>query len=589
MKKINCYILTLVLFLIFCNSKVKSQERTFFFDPNSSAIGYSIYDIRMPDWKTVSIAIIEQGEASSLRTTNLGRNIKLVSGVNHQRFNRLSLYALDLDGTLNVKQHVLYTPDGDTIVAGSPPNNRHDTYSHSEISEEYPGIFKKNVPNLYSYRVETTGVHRQSFTFDDFHATHFPSPHVFFRMPAKNTTLRHQRETPVFIDSVNHIITAILGEMDKSVAFNQFKSYEFTSYDQNNKICASFNLKFQYPRGVINQSLVTSKKSGEVVGKLFVFANRFGIGKKHRDPERNNFEIVYTNTQGELIFHKTLKLTEDPKGRLYIHGAFADEDRIYIHYNVFKEEEYVNIAMIDMNGNATFYSNLKPRITSHDQLIKGGANSTFNLSRERLSMFEQVPGLNWGVSSKFVLNGARQLESELIVWGQMVYSQKDPNFNPGTNPDGTPRTVLIHPEIHLHGELIFFRYDSNFQLINTMVQELEITRMPSSISLIDNLQNKAYFFIPIPGAKVPELYKTARSMYDRNNEPHVVYRYNEFFNPMFIEFGEKSSNKIIRDTYLLDKHGSVFARKDLAAHFIVCGFGIDDSGKHFFKVNKLNF
>ncbi len=588
MRNVRLTILFLTVFLVINAPELKSQQKAFFYEPISVIDRYSINDIKLLDWKTVSIAIVEQGHASSWKTKKVGKNLNLIAGTNDQNFNRLSLYSLNTAGALEQEKHFIYTFNGDTIVAGNPPNNKHASYSYAEISEQFQGVFRKNQPERYSYQIQDLGIKRYSWTFNEFNATYFPIENMYFKMVPKNSTIIHRRETPFLIDSTNHVLTAVYGEIDKSEKYSQYKNYEIISYDRNNSLCASFNLSFQFPRGVKNQFIVTSTKGEETLGKIIVFENRFGIRKKFSDPEKNNFEIVYCNNKGELIFHKTIKLTDHPKGNLYFHGAFGDENGINIHYNVFADQQMVGIASFDRQGNVKLYENAKSELKANQHLISGTANSSMNLNRDVLSQLLQTPGCNWGLSSKLILLGTVQLESDIVVYGQMRYSVDDPNYKVPTYPDGRPMMTGASPKINLYGELIFFRYDKEYILKSTMIQELELKNEICSISLISKFQNEAYFLIPHSSKKVPDSFKLARCMYDKNNIRHEEYNYSDLYNPMFIALEDKASNILIKDTYLLNKHGSVFAREDLPSNFIVCGFDIDEQGNHFFKIKTLD-
>lgn len=591
MKNLRLIGLLVIVFLFSSFLKVKCQERVYFYEPASPVNRYSINAMELEGWQSINIAIVEQGNVNYWKPQKIGNlEFSVMTGKNTQNFNRLSLYSLGLDGKLLGKVQQLYTVNGDNIITGDSSSDLLDSYSMEEIQEEFPRVFNPTERYQYSYLPNMAGFKRITYKFDPYNASFFPEESQILKMSQKNPEMQCRRDNPYLIDSVNHVVTAIFGIVDQSVKNNEFMSYEFTSYDRFDEISGTFTLNFQYPRMLLSQSTVFSTQTNEPVGKMFIFENRIFIRKKYADPEKNNFEVVYCDNNGNLIFHKTIKLTEHPKGSIYIHGAYGDGEFVNVHYNIFAEEQQIAIAKFDYEGNVTMYNYPKSEFESVKEIISGESSSIFNLSRAQLSQLSQKPGLNWGLGGKFILLGAKQLESELIVYGQMVYSIDDPDYVVPIGPDGRPITSFPPAtKIKLYGEMVFFRYKNDHELQKAYIQEFQLEKEPHFIKLIDNHVNSASFYVPISGALVLDTFHSVRTMNDESNIGHTGYAFKNFYFPLIINIGKKAENKIVKYTSLFDKQNGVFARKDLIASFIIVGFALDSEGKHYFKVDSINF
>ncbi len=341
---------------------------------------------------------------------------------------------------------------------------------------------------------------------------------------------------------------------------------------------------------LLSEHIVHSIYNNKPIGKIFIFKFRPFIGKNYNDPEKNNFEIVYCTNKGELIFHKTTKLTTAEGDHMHFHGAFGDENNVYLHFNSFeeKQEQYFGIIRFDHIGNETIYKYPKTLLKANIINITGNSNQKFDLNRKALGLTNQTPGCNWGLDNNLTIIGVQKIDNVLYIWGQMNYAIDDPDYKPPTTPDGNPISVGLKPKITLFGEVIFFKYDfENLAFEKAFLQNMPILKEKSSIKLIKTNNIKATFYAPMPSAKIPEHFHLIRSLHN-NGAIIEDYPYKYFYSPLIIEIeGSTAKNNFIDTIFLLDKYKSIVQFKDNAGPVIV-GFTINNENSHVFKLHLID-
>ena len=573
--KTNGLFLIIVLFLT--SSTLKSQEERIFYHPDVHT-AFTVADIKMQG-DNLNVYFINQAVATSLKTREVGRTgISLVGGHEKKSYNALTLFTVDREGSIKSVNRDLYTPNGDSIyfVVDDFSEKAYSSYSFKHIQEKYQDLFNKEPKYRYFYVTERFGVRKHIQKLDDYNLFYIPDENISFPLQPQHDQYRYTSEIPFLIDRVNHYITAAFGKYTRDIRNNQFKDIDFFTYDQPDNISNSFNVEFEYPRVLESQHLVYSIDNNEPVGKLFVFVYRTGIGRRHNDPERNNAEIVFCNVEGEKIFHTTVKLTDDSRGRVSVHGAFSDGKDIYLHINAHEDNEVFGIVKFDYNGEYDRFYSPKSLLTNNMETINGDISKKLNLSRSPLPGYYGRPGCHWGINTDFWLRGVKQTETHLLVWGQMSYRVDDPDYKPPTSTDGRSTMSTGAPKVNLYGEIVFFSYDlSTMEFEKAYLQELPLTKASSNPVIIYGSDSKTGFIIPVVEVPVPELYKKARYMADKNGNRHVDYPHAYMYNALYVSLDEQDASHILfNDLVLFDLDKSICRKEDSSGSYVV-GFQKD--------------
>lgn len=581
----------LFLFFTVALIQIKAQEKTVFFDSKSLITCYSVTDI-INAGNAPSIIITEQGYCTSLKTKQIGKtNIELIAGTKTQTFNRFSAYTFGLSGEFKGKSHFIYTRNGDSIIAGNSADNKHATMPLEQISKQFPRYFEPTESRKFVYVKDELGVKRYSFDFDSYNLFYFPSSnYVTFKMDHPEKEVKFMRANNFLVDSISNNITIIYGRKNKEIKFNEYKDFDFLTYSEPTKIISSFNLKFAYPRGLETESVVCSIENGKPIGKLFIFSYRWGISGKYNDPEKNNFEVVYCDINGNLIFHKYTKFQSNEKGNIQIHGAVGNENAIFIHFNSYNSEgQNVGIIQFDKTGNETYYSFPISQIKANLNKLQCKDNEVFNKTRSIISSLNSTPGLNWNISNSFHLLGAFKTNTNTYFWGQMGYMMDDPDYVPPTMPNGgSTITTGIKPKITFFGEFIIFVYKNDLSFERAYIQTLPVDKEPAKTKMVYDLSEQIALNISIKTKIPPAIFYSERAMNNSSNVVYSDYAYKNFYYPLIINIkGATGTSTIYKDLFLLDPYKSVFSREDINQLYIV-GFDLDADQSHYFKVKPVD-
>lgn len=133
---------------------------------------------------------------------------------------------------------------------------------------------------------------------------------------------------------------------DPTKKWNEFRQYEFNSFDRNGKCLNTFNIDFDYPKIIkYNSKVVTN---GKFEGYLYVFGYMPGAKKYNNSETKNKFWAVYFDENGKHIFTKEF-----------------ESDPATIFYTVHKDNEDLNLFV---QGNEYKYGIIKLSKSDYKQL-----------------------------------------------------------------------------------------------------------------------------------------------------------------------------------------------------------------------------
>jgi hypothetical protein len=114
-----------------------------------------------------------------------------------------------------------------------------------------------------------------------------------------------------FNDQSKNKLTVLVGLRTSGDKTAEYKNQQLLTYNQEGRLVNKADLKFDYPRAILWSQGIKAAAETEGVssyeGYLYVYSKVLGLGKKNNDPEPNNFNVVYSDADGNLIFNHNYK------------------------------------------------------------------------------------------------------------------------------------------------------------------------------------------------------------------------------------------------------------------------------------------
>lgn len=539
----------------------------------------------------IGFAVLNQGYISVPRERYFGA-IKILRGGDRFGFNMLSLYVYRYSGYLINESHIFYTMDGDTLPAG-PYASGQDTliYSKSfnQMVREFPALFNPRQKEKLSYKKHDFSVSVSKQVFEPYTMSFVPGGQKTLSNKHYDKEGDYRVSNSVLIDSVAKRITIVYGRVQKGVRYNEFKEFYFVTRDIDDRVTADFKMEFEFPRTLHSEFVVYDNRQiqPKPAGKLFVFTYQQMFSAKQSDPVKNNFNIIYTDVNGNLIFSTNTTFETLERAILSVNGAFDSGDHLILSYSISEKKDwFFGIAKIDRKGEINFVKIPYAEAEKKMEKIHSSEDAEFLKSRSVLKDFAITPGLRISINTSLKLTGSVQTKDANYFWGHTIYTIDDP-AGPPKRSDGS---IIpgIFPKLDLTGEFIVLKYDKDFKMLNGYFHNLPLTSEGYNIYPAEIRGNSLFFTIPLKSSANKGLHFVQRRFYDEKKVPHPNYPYDVFYNPLVISFGDgKYKNKILRDIFLLlpDKP---FMYSHNFASLAIIGFSREESSKTYLEVISMD-
>jgi hypothetical protein len=181
------------------------------------------------------------------------------------------------------------------------------------------------------------------------------------------------------------IFNGILGLKIEDEKWSYYKKMAFVTFNDNGKIIQKDTINFPYIRRVF-YSYVVRDFSGIEKGFVYFFGGMSTIGgKKEKDPEENNFQIVYIGLDGKIKYKRTFQ-RGIPTNKMGLSPIMViEKDGKLLAWNMRSDKaltEYVpEILVFDEKGNMTVKNE---NLTLDDVSKKNG------ISFQTLVQFSQI-------------------------------------------------------------------------------------------------------------------------------------------------------------------------------------------------------
>ena len=194
--------------------------------------------------------------------------------------------------------------------------NNNDDLPYKELQKQYPDILmpKDTKPSNEDYFIELKNVKKRIYEtrFDlisnSIHKTETDIEKVSLEYPQTNLIRKvygyglSNKENDKYIFVSGLAYDKKERKADPTKKWNESRQYEFNSFDRSGNCLNTFNIDFDYPKGIeFNAKVVTN---GEFEGFVYIFGYMTGL-KKYNNPEtKNKYWAVYFDENGKHIFTK---------------------------------------------------------------------------------------------------------------------------------------------------------------------------------------------------------------------------------------------------------------------------------------------
>lgn len=222
--------------------------------------------------------------------------------------------------------------------------NSTDDISYEELQKQYPEILiaKDKIPENEVYFLEMEKNLKKkvySYKFDiisnTFSKTETGVEKINLEYPA-TTLLRKKYGYGLSNDKFDRIILVSglyydkkVRKADKTKKWNEYRQYEFNSFDKSRKCLNTFNIDFDYPKIIKFYSKVET--NGKLEGFVYVFGYMPGAKKYNNKETKNKYWIVYLDKNGKHNFTK--ELTSQYGTTFYTAHKFNNELNLLVSGN----------------------------------------------------------------------------------------------------------------------------------------------------------------------------------------------------------------------------------------------------------------
>jgi hypothetical protein len=311
--------------------------------------------------------------------------------------------------------------------------------------------------------------------------------------PSNGNTYSLHTDNGVVYDTQNQNATVIWARKPKEGDDNQFRlknlsfvTYSYKSSDVSNKnflsknstIINSFDVDFEFCRLLnVGVPVYANDKNGSIVGKAFLFSRPTLLTKKGQDPNKNNFEVVYCNSEGKLILHRTITLQSEKRGMLQLLYAFGNTNSLslFVEYNTNSE----GFGFLHLNTDTLYQQVLTPISTLNKNIVQtpDDPDAQCFMKREQIfgpfSIRKGISADAQGRNNQFA--GHQVLpDGSIIIYGQRkgVMSEMTPSSASSMN---TPEVTYS-----VYAEFFALHFDSNYQLIKQYITDMTINKDPAT-------------------------------------------------------------------------------------------------------------
>lgn len=276
------------------------------------------------------------------------------------------------------------------------------------------------------------------------------------------------------------------------------KNRRYGAYNVQGEVIHEFEVNLPYPKDPCYSGLLSGDKNtpdAAAQGAIFFYGRPPMLGKKRRDPDKRNHEVVILNQDGSAFYKGTFQ-TKTEKRRLNPVYAYRQSDVVHVLATGFYDEH--QLALLTFNGEGL----MKDQPLSYDQMMAvtqgPWEKGAFSGSREYVDVSQYALAddgrLSLGIVKEKVAINPKEISSpEEIRFHTLFAVQYD--------AQGVPVKAFAVPRPEKHTLTAMLSYELVHQkegVFTFLVKEAGKERAVPDLLRIDTTAGKAKF-LDLPG------------------------------------------------------------------------------------------
>ncbi len=272
----------------------------------------------------------------------------------------------------NINLNSYTDADADYILRADKINeigNSKSDLSYEDIQKQYPGILMPKdtkLSNIEYFIENERSVKKKIYDtkFDVISNSVFKTETGIkaLNLEYPQTTLIRKKYGYGLSNDKNDIYIFLSGlyydkkarKADPSKKWNEYRQYEFNSFDKNGKCLSSYNINFDYPKIIKYNTKVFT--NGKFEGFIYIFGYMPGAKKYNNKETANTYWAVYFDENGKHVFTKEF----DSKNGTFFYTVHKFNDKLFLFvqgnemkYGVIKlsPSDYEQIAVENLADN----------------------------------------------------------------------------------------------------------------------------------------------------------------------------------------------------------------------------------------------